>query len=69
MEEQGVNVLYLSFGFLRWTESNHSKVQFDAPLILDPVSLSWESITSPFVLSLHEDEIVVNPTLSYKLDL
>ena len=68
MEEQGVNVLYLSFGFLRWTESDHSKVQFDAPLILVPVSLSWESITSPFVLSLHEDEIIINPTLSYKLD-
>ena len=68
MEEQGVNVLYLSFGFLRWTESDHSKVHFDAPLILVPVSLSWESITSPFVLSLHEDEIIVNPTLAYKLD-
>ena len=68
MEEQGVNVLYLSFGFLRWAESDHSKVHFDAPLILVPVSLSWESITSPFVLSLHEDEIIVNPTLAYKLD-
>ena len=68
MEEQGVNVLYLSFGFLRWTESDQSKVHFDAPLILVPVSLSWESITSPFVLSLHEDEIIVNPTLAYKLD-
>ena len=68
MEEQGVNVLYLSFGFLRWTESDHSKVHFDAPLILVPVSLSWESITSPFVLSLHEDEIIVNPTLAFKLD-
>ena len=34
MEEQGVNVLYLSFGFLRWTESDHSKVHFDhLPLI------------------------------------
>lgn len=68
MEEQGVNVLYLSFGFLRWTESGHSKAYFDAPLILVPVSLSWESITSPFVLSLHEDEIIVNPTLTYKLE-
>lgn len=68
MEEQGINVLYLSFGFLRWTESDHSRFQFDAPLILVPVSLSWESISSPFVLSLHEDEIVVNPTLTYKLE-
>lgn len=68
MEEQGINVLYLSFGFLRWSESDHSKARFDAPLVLVPVSLSWESITSPFVLSLHEDEIIINPTLAYKLD-
>lgn len=68
MDEQGINVLYLSFGFLRWTETDHSKVHFDAPLILVPVSLSWESIMSPFVLSLHEDEIIVNPTITYKLD-
>ncbi len=33
-----------------------------------PVIINWESITSPFVLNLHEDEIVVNPTLIYKLD-
>lgn len=68
MEEQGVNVLYLSFGFLRWTEAAQSDYHFDSPLILVPVTLIWESITAPFVLSLHEDEIVVNPTLRYKMD-
>ena len=36
--------------------------------MLVPASLTIESITSPYVLSLHEDEIVVNPTLSYKLE-
>ena len=46
MEEQGVNVLYLSFGFLRWKESESSNVYFDAPLILVPVTLSWSSIRS-----------------------
>ena len=68
MEEQGVNVLYLAFGFLKWTEAEHSHFPLCSPIILVPVSLSWESITSPFVLSLHEDEIVVNPTLTYKLE-
>lgn len=67
MEEQGVNALYLSFGFLRWTENDHKQQKYDAPLILVPVTLTWESITSPFILNLHEDEIVVNPTLAYKL--
>jgi very-short-patch-repair endonuclease len=68
IEEQGINVLYLSFGFVRWTESENSDQAFDAPLILVPVALKLESITSPFVLTLHEDEIVVNPTLIYKFD-
>ena len=69
IEEQGINVLYLSFGFVRLTESENSDQTFDAPLILVPVALKLESITSPFVLNLHEDEIVVNPTLIYKLDI
>ena len=68
MEEQGVNVLYLAFGFLKWTEAGHSEYPLQSPIVLVPVSLSWESITSPFILSLHEDEIVINPTLIYKLE-
>ena len=68
MEEQGVNVLYLSFDFLRWTETAQSSDFLDSPLILVPVTLTWESITAPFVLSLHEDEIVINPTLTYKME-
>lgn len=67
-EEQGINVLYLSFGLLRWEEAPQSKVTMDAPIILVPVRLTWDSITSPFVLSLHEDEIVVNSTLKFKLE-
>lgn len=68
IEEQGVNILYLSFGFLKWYESDSSHQELISPLILVPVSLSVESITSPFVMTLHEDEIVFNPTLKYKLE-
>lgn len=68
MEEQGVNILYLSFGFLKWSESINSDLYFSAPIVLVPVTLTVESITSPFILSLHEDEIVINPTLVYKLE-
>lgn len=68
MQEQGVNILYLSFGFLKWSESNHSEQFFSAPIVLVPVCLTVESITSPYILRLHEDEIVVNPTLIYKLE-
>ena len=67
-EEQGINILYLSFGFLKWKETASSDYDFSSPIILVPVTLTVESIASPYVLSLHEDEIVVNPTLSHKLE-
>jgi len=67
MEEQGVNILYLSFGFLKWREDKNSDQDLLSPVILVPVSLTVESIVSPFVLSLHEDEITLNPTLVYKM--
>jgi hypothetical protein len=68
IEEQGVNILYLSFGFIKWTESPSSDYWFNSPILLVPASLTIEAITSPYVLSLHEDEIVINPTLCYKLE-
>lgn len=68
ISEQGVNVLYLAFGFLRWTETAYSQQVLESPIVLVPASLQCESITSPYVLSPHDDEIVVNPTLSYKLE-
>jgi len=67
-EEQGVNILYLSFGFLKWTESTDSDYWYISPLILVPVVLTVESISSPYTLSLHDDEKVINPTLLYKLE-
>ena len=68
LEEQGVNILYLSFGFLKWTESQDSDYWFNSPILLVPASLTIESIASPYILTIHEDEIVINPTLSYKLE-
>lgn len=68
-EEMGINVLYLSFGFLTWRETEYSDQKLKSPLILIPVNLSLENITSPFILNLHDDEIVCNPTLLYKLKL
>lgn len=68
IEEQGINTLYLTFGMLKWKERDDSEQVFSSPIILVPVKLLIESITSPYKLSLHEDEIVINPTLSHKLD-
>ena len=68
IEEQGINTLYLTFGMLKWRERDDSSQVFSSPVILVPVKLLVESITSPYRLVLHDDEIVVNPTLSHKLE-
>lgn len=68
MEEQGINVLYLSFGFLHWNEKDGSSEFFDAPLILVPVSIDQETLLSPYQLSIREDDIITNPTIAYKLE-
>lgn len=66
-EEQGVNTLYLTFGLLKWKEKENSNFILSSPLILVPVRLIIKSISSPYHIELHEDEIVVNPCLVFKL--
>lgn len=68
MEEQGINSLYLTFGMIRWKESDTSDIVISSPLILVPATLSIESISDPYRLRLHEDEIVVNPSLAFKFE-
>ncbi len=65
-EEQGFNILFMTFGMLRWKESQDSDYSF-APLILVPVLLNRESPLSPYKISMAEDDIVVNPVLQTKL--
>ncbi len=68
IEEQGINILFLTFGMMKWRERDDSNEVFSSPIVLVPVKLTIESLTSPYVLSPHEDEIVVNPTLRHKLE-
>ena len=68
VEEQGVNILYMAFGFLEWFEKGSSSERFLAPLVLVPVTIYKENILSAYKLHLHEDEILFNPTLRYKLE-
>lgn len=68
IEEQGVNVLYLAFGFLNWKENLGSSQTFRSPIILVPVTLTIESLTSPYKIQIRDDEVVLNPTLKYKLE-
>lgn len=67
-EEQGTNILYLSFGFIEWKDGTGASAKWiKSPLILVPVVLTLEALNSPYTLKKHEDDIVVNPTLEYYL--
>lgn len=65
-DEQGTNILYLSFGFIEWRENNSSSAQWlKSPVLMVPVSLKLESIQAPYTLLRYDDDIEVNPTLDY----
>lgn len=65
-DEQGTNILYLSFGFIEWRENNSSNTQWvKSPVLMMPVSLKLESIQAPYTLLRYDDDIEVNPTLDY----
>lgn len=67
-EEQGINTLHLTFGLLKWKENDTDKDVYSSPLILVPVTLNIASVVSPYVLDLQDDDVIVNPTLKYKLE-
>ncbi|MCP3776175.1 DUF4011 domain-containing protein [Paenibacillus sp. MZ04-78.2] len=69
MNEQGINISYLSFGLLKWKETQTAVNSdfFYAPLLLVPATLKRTSANDPFTLSKFEDEIVINPFLAHML--
>ncbi len=60
MSEQGVNVLFVAFGFLKWFEAEHSDEPRLSPLLV-PVCLERIGATAPWKLSLDEDEPFLSP--------
>ncbi|GAK34152.1 hypothetical protein JCM17846_28260 [Iodidimonas nitroreducens] len=66
-EEQGLNILYLAMGFLRWRENASSKIQREAPLILLPVELIRDERTSTYTIQSRDDEITTNLPLQERL--
>lgn len=68
MEETGVNVAYMAFGFIHWKESDFSSYVYRAPVLLVPIQLEQASAIEPYFIKSAEDDIIVNPTFSYKID-
>lgn len=67
-EEQGVNILYLAMGTLKWIDpSNASNVRY-APLLLVPVSLERGNAGEKFKLRARTEEFASNLSLEAYLD-
>ncbi|MEO5824671.1 MAG: DUF3320 domain-containing protein [Gemmatimonadales bacterium] len=65
-EEQGLNVLSLACGFLRWVDEDQEPAY--SPLLLLPSELKRKSPRDPFSLMADgEEELSGNPTLQYRL--
>src|SRR5262249_26942157 len=66
-EEQGVNILFLAFGFLKWFEDPRSEEVCWAPLVLLPVLIERRQGREQFVLRGRDDDLMVNVSLAEKL--
>jgi hypothetical protein len=66
-EEQGVNILYLALGFLKWYEDDNSDRERFAPLLLVPVVLDRQSAASRFKIRYTEGDINTNLSLQARL--
>lgn len=62
-EEQGVSVLFLALGFLRWFESDSSEIERFAPLILLPADLVRDSARGRFRLVFRDQDLEANLSL------
>jgi very-short-patch-repair endonuclease len=63
--DQGLSVLYLAFGALRWTDAD--RAEYTSPLLLVPVRLAAEGARGLPRLEPTDDDTVVNPVLALKL--
>ncbi len=68
-QEQGVNVLYLALGFLKWFEADDPASPRHAPLLIIPVRLDRTSAGTRFSLAYSGDEIESNLTLRTRLKM
>jgi very-short-patch-repair endonuclease len=66
-EEQGINILFLAVGFLRWFEDGKSEVMREAPLLLLPVALVRDKVRSTFDLRGRDEEVLTNQALQERL--
>lgn len=69
IEETGVNIVYMAFGFLNWTEKGEPNEKMKAPILLVAVSIENSSPLKPYYVRVIDTDFVVNPALAYKIKM
>lgn len=64
-EENGINVLYLAFGFLEYNDIEGNSCL--SPLCLLPVTIERKAVNNTYKLKVLDDAYIHNETLIYKL--
>jgi len=67
IQEQGVDLLYLATGFIKWYESDVSDKPRYAPLVLIPVEMTRNGAGESFKINFTDAELGSNLTLAAKL--
>lgn len=62
-EEQGVNILFVALGFVKWYEDDSSDIERYAPLVLLPVELIRDGAKDKFRLKPREEDLFTNISL------
>jgi hypothetical protein len=62
-EEQGVNILFVALGFVKWHEDDTSDIERFAPLVLLPVELIRDGAKDKFRLKPRDEDLFTNISL------
>ena len=62
-EEQGVNILFVALGFVKWYEDDKSDIERYAPLVLLPVELIRDGAKDKYKLRPRDEDLFTNISL------
>ncbi len=69
VQEQGVDLLYLALGFVKWFENDNADKPRHAPLVLVPVEIFRADAGDAYKIRYTESELGTNLTLAAKLKM
>lgn len=66
--ERGVNILYIAYGFIVWKENDNSEIEYKAPILLMPITISNDGLNKPYFINHFDEDVSLNTSLQYMLE-